>query len=50
MKKLNRFLKRHLSEIRTVKIVVAAMLGLMVFIDIVLVTLEERIFPPSATW
>ncbi len=45
MKKLNRFLKRHLSEIRTVKIVVAAMLGLMVFIDIVLVTLEGKDFP-----
>lgn len=45
MKKLKRFLKRHLSEIRTIKIVVAVMLGLMVLIDIVLVTLEGKDYP-----
>lgn len=45
MKKLNRFLKSHLSEIRTVKIVVAALLGLMVLIDVALVTLEGKDFP-----
>lgn len=45
MNKLNKFLKRHLSEIRTIKIVVAVMLGLMLLIDIVLVTLEGKDYP-----
>lgn len=45
MSKLKRFLKRHLSEIRTIKIVVAVMLGLMVLIDIVLVMLEGKDYP-----
>ncbi|WP_163378427.1 hypothetical protein [Cyclobacterium sp. SYSU L10401] len=45
MSKFKRFLKRHLSEIRTIKIIVASMLGLMVVIDIVLVTLEGKDFP-----
>ena len=45
MNRLNKFLKRHLSEIRTIKIVVAAMLGLMVLVDIVLVTLEGKDYP-----
>ncbi|MBI0400619.1 MAG: hypothetical protein GYB55_05990 [Cytophagales bacterium] len=45
MNKLKRFLKRHLSEIRTIKIVIAVLLGLMVIIDIVLVTLEGKEFP-----
>ncbi|MBD3628472.1 hypothetical protein [Cyclobacterium sp.] len=45
MNKLKKFLKRHLSEIRTIKIIVASMLGLMVVIDIVLVTLEGKDFP-----
>ncbi|MEX0883174.1 MAG: hypothetical protein WDZ72_06840 [Cyclobacteriaceae bacterium] len=45
MSKLKRFLKKHLSEIRTIKIVVATLLGLMVLIDIVLVTLEGKEFP-----
>lgn len=45
MKKLHRFLKSHLSEIRTVKIVVASLFALMVLIDIVLVALEGKEFP-----
>lgn len=45
MNKLKRFLKRHLSEIRTIKIVIAVLLGLMVIIDVVLVTLEGKEFP-----
>ncbi|MDO6440171.1 hypothetical protein Q4534_22275 [Cyclobacterium sp. 1_MG-2023] len=45
MSKLKKFLKRHLSEIRTIKIVVAVLLGLMVVIDIVLVMLEGKDFP-----
>ncbi|MFO7825491.1 MAG: hypothetical protein R6V72_16255 [Cyclobacterium sp.] len=45
MSKFKRFLNRHLSEIRTIKIIVASMLGLMVVIDIVLVTLEGKDFP-----
>lgn len=45
MNKFKRFLKSHLSEIRTIKIIVAAMLGLMVLIDIVLVALETKDFP-----
>tara|TARA_R110002074_G_scaffold262323_2_gene434536 strand:+ start:958 stop:1359 length:402 start_codon:yes stop_codon:yes gene_type:complete len=45
MNKPKRFLKRHLSEIRTIKIVIAVLLGLMVIIDIVLVTLEGKEFP-----
>lgn len=45
MSKFKRFLKNHLSEIRTIKIVVATLLGLMVLIDIVLVTMEGKDFP-----
>lgn len=45
MSKLKKFLKRHLSEIRTIKIVVAVLLGLMVVIDIVLVMLEGKNVP-----
>ncbi|SEJ73231.1 hypothetical protein SAMN05192553_11028 [Cyclobacterium xiamenense] len=45
MNKLHRFLKSHLSEIRTIKIVVASLLALMVLIDIVLVMLEGKEFP-----
>ncbi|WP_339924812.1 hypothetical protein [uncultured Cyclobacterium sp.] len=45
MSKLESFLKRHLSEIRTIKIIVASMLGLMVLIDIVLVTMEGKDYP-----
>lgn len=45
MKKFKKILKSHLSEIRTVKIIVAVVLGLMVVIDIVLVILEGKDFP-----
>jgi hypothetical protein len=45
MNKFKRFLKKHLSEIRTIKIIVAVLLGLMVLIDIALVTLEAKDFP-----
>ncbi len=45
MKKLNRFLKRHLSEIPTIKILLAVLLAVMVLIDIVLVTLEGKDYP-----
>jgi len=45
MNKFKRFLKNHLSEIRTIKIIVAVLLALMVIIDIVLVALETKDFP-----
>ena len=45
MNKLHRFLKSHLSEIRTIKIVVSSLLALMVLTDIVLVMLEGKEFP-----
>ena len=45
MNKFKRFLKNHLSEIRTIKIIIAGFLGLMVLIDIVLVALEGKDYP-----
>lgn len=40
-----RYLKRHLSDIRTVRIIVGSLLGLMVIADIVLVALADKDFP-----
>jgi peptidoglycan/LPS O-acetylase OafA/YrhL len=45
MNKFKRFLKNHLSEIRTIKIIVAVLLALMVIIDIVLGALETKDLP-----
>lgn len=39
------FLKRYVKSIRVVKAIVAALLGIMVIIDIVLVMLEQKNYP-----
>lgn len=42
---MKKFLKKHLSDIRMVKIVIAVLLGIMVVADIILVILADKDFP-----